>query len=656
MERLSGGLSRAPRLSGSSPTSGASFRSTAASEAARSSEAGVIQGWLLLALALVLGAICPAEASPCVFTSVPPRASFGPGDQLFASGIRSVPLMGISADKPLTLTFHADVPTKVEWRAGLADGPELRERLVVEEIDGGGAATTFCETDWTRLAHFGFDAIWLESGKRWRLEVFEENLTPDVSILDENRGSLVVTGPEARAVRVAPAPLPLFIIPGDAATTALLAKGLITKVRPGAPVPACPVTAASDVHDARPLSDADLPDGSLDVAGISQVVGGRRLFLKVGVVDAGASVRIRIEAKPVGRSAPTQPVCTVTLRGAAPSPDKWIVASAPWSDADQTRWMIVISARGQTSALHMATYRDRPPTWLHAPAVETDKLTCSSVLPSVDWTKLSRKPGRFQSAYALSVDTGLTDIGAPAAVLGSVAEAILLGVQSWRQACTACTPYQFSVIDIDGTVYVASSMLRGPQDDQRATFARGYPWDGRFWPGKGADYFLDSSPYVPVHFSDRQRARFCAQADERIALFSAARSPLCRPTVASSAGELRIHLRWRMTSLECGPGPTTVACWNGTDAIEFNLHDFSFYREIGHPLLGTSPHTVDLARVFAHEIGHWLGLGHMTTPTSIMSARFGDARCIDDKTTALVNKVAAGTLRPFFGNEALLYN
>jgi hypothetical protein len=87
-----------------------------------------------------------------------------------------------------------------------------------------------------------------------------------------------------------------------------------------------------------------------------------------------------------------------------------------------------------------------------------------------------------------------------------------------------------------------------------------------------------------------------------------------------------------------------------------NVNEFSFYAgDVGQVLVGTSDRQVDLVRVFAHEIGHWLGLGHLPSDGNIMSNTFGRARCIDDVVLEKLNAIASGRLQPSFEAEALLY-
>src|SRR5262249_51205141 len=144
----------------------------------------------------------------------------------------------------------------------------------------------------------------------------------------------------------------------------------------------------------------------------------------------------------------------------------------------------------------------------------------------------------------------------------------------------------------------------------------------------------------------RQRQRFCMQDDEKDYRFSAARSPLCRPSPPGSDQEMVVNLEWRPAGLTCDSRSAVVACWNGTDLIELNLKDYSFYvGDTGDDLLGKSAKGADLIRVFAHEVGHWLGLDHIDGDGNIMSDQLAAARCIDDRNMRLINAVAHGDVR-----------
>ena len=74
--------------------------------------------------------------------------------------------------------------------------------------------------------------------------------------------------------------------------------------------------------------------------------------------------------------------------------------------------------------------------------------------------------------------------------------------------------------------------------------------------------------------------------------------------------------------------PNIIAC-EKNNSVELDTHDFAFVsHESEGTFFGKGNRSVDLLRVIAHEVGHWIGLGHLQP--GIMAANFQDADCIND--------------------------
>lgn len=391
--------------------------------------------------------------------------------------------------------------------------------------------------------------------------------------------------------------------------------------------------------------------------GYIHALSGRNLFLKI--VAAAAPVTVRLAAKSIGLATPAVPVCTATIdRALAAGALPWIVASHPAQYVGHTlRWTIALSSAKPSAPLKLQVYRDRlPGQQPQAGNGEPDVHSCTRTYVPPQPPRSGVAGPVFRSAYALTVRTGLGGLDMAPRQRKAVVDAMLTAVGNWRASCARCSPYQFSVIDIDGEVHVPATMLQGGPENFRATFARNYPFDKRIAINRNNGYFTDATPMVKVSGTLRQRRRFCNQEPDPQHGFSAPNSPLCRPTLVPGADKMIIHVEWSKSKLPCGSRQGAVACWNGTDRIVMNLDEFSFYAgNLGEPLLGTASRQVDLVRVFTHEVGHWLGVGHLDAEGSIMSAHFADARCIDDLAAARLNDIAAGLEKPSRTPETLLY-
>jgi hypothetical protein len=323
------------------------------------------------------------------------------------------------------------------------------------------------------------------------------------------------------------------------------------------------------------------------------------------------------------------------------------------------QWRITLDSKGKSPALTYAVFRERRHSMAgqNVPPHNTAAYSCTSLdiqkQPPVDYLRAAT----FQSAYALTIHTTLQSEGVTGSAYRSIINALLTSIDNWRLICTSCSPYQFSVIAIDGQVYVPAGMLQGVPENYRATFIQGYPWMWTISQQKSSGLFSSAPSFTAVDNSARQRQRFCLQYDENQYRFSAKESPLCQSTTPpSSEREMVVNLKWRPGGLTCDDRPSVVACWNGTDQIELNLKGYSFYvGDTGSVLFGNAGKGADLVRVFTHEVGHWLGLDHLAGDGNIMSAELASARCMDDLDVRTINALAHGDIRRSNMPEALRY-
>lgn len=609
---------------------------------------GVRLVWILTSIFVALATLAatPAAAAPCVFEPIPdtrrpdepPRSFRDWGEYV------SAPVRGATQRAPMTVAFTPQGQAWLEWsRLAVAPKARLQQRLVIEtRLPGEERWRPFCETAWTaleRLSAFRRLGLAGVDGRRVRVSIYEADLSPSVTVLDEDRSRVSLQGAFAPVVEIRPEPLPEF-----------------DQLRIKAPPPERPCVTRRPPGDARAVTRAALPAGALDAPGAVYGLGGRRAYLRITGRGQGA-VKVTLLAKPLTYGVEPLVVCSRSVDSRTASGDEWIVGEAPWESVSTIRWFVRLEADRGAPPVAYELHTDRPAALeaMLTGAHEADVFSCTRAEPS--WRRpAASAASMFQGAYALTIRTDLQTMGADPAVRAEVVRALLIGVNNWRVVCVACTPYQFSVVDVDGEVYVPESMLQGQPENYRATFIRDYPWMLRPAIRKNTGLFSSAEPFVRVSGTDRQRSRFCVQDPEVESGFSASESPLCRPTPAPSDQEMLIQVVWRTAGLNCDPAPNVVACWNGTDLIEINARDYSFYAgDIGRTLIGTSPRGVDLIRVFTHEVGHWLGLPHLPSAANIMAARFTDARCIDDLNLARINQVASGEVAPSYAPEALHY-
>jgi hypothetical protein len=95
----------------------------------------------------------------------------------------------------------------------------------------------------------------------------------------------------------------------------------------------------------------------------------------------------------------------------------------------------------------------------------------------------------------------------------------------------------------------------------------------------------------------------------------------------------RIRVRFRDGPTSCGNDSNVIACRSDVELTEYNARDYRFViMAAGQETIGTGAIDVDLDHVIAHEMGHWIGLGHIDSGQSLMASSMEDSRCIDMRT------------------------
>jgi len=601
---------------------------------------------------LILPWISSAGAATCEFErqpvpALPPAGSTPAIPELEPYAL--VRVRGAEKDRPLSVTFGASASVWFHWRRFTTGGkPDLRQRVEIDRQPAGSKTfESFCDAAWTPLSQLpAFGRLKLDgsTAAQWRIRVYQDNLTPTVSILDEDLSEIAIAGRLDTDVKVDPAPLAYFDF---------------LRLPPDRRTPTCDTGIAGAPSDAELVRAVELPREALNVAGSIHALSGRHLYLKVGRLDAGRPVSVSVNVKPISFAMPDVPVCTIRLTEEVRDPGQWYRATFPGEIVGDTlRWTVTLFGAPLSPAMDLQLYRDRSPSQKTvADTRGADVYSCTQTSRIVERDGSYDTGASFRAAYALTVRTGLRELGVTGDVHRQVVDAMLSAINNWRVACTRCAPYQFSVIDVDGDVYVPQDMLAGTPENHRATFAKRYPWNNRISITKNNGLFTSAIPFVKVSGTPRQRQRFCNQHSEPNHRFSAADSPLCRPSVVSNEDEMIINVEWHRGAGPCGSKPGAVACWNGTDLIKMNLREFAFYAgDVGAILLGSSPRQVDLIRVFTHEVGHWLGLPHLSPDGNIMAYHFSEARCIDDVALTKLNAIASGLELPSNEAESLLYD
>lgn len=230
------------------------------------------------------------------------------------------------------------------------------------------------------------------------------------------------------------------------------------------------------------------------------------------------------------------------------------------------------------------------------------------------------------------------------------AEAVVLQAASlWVYSCVACKPDNLAVISVNGKVYTSEilRMLGGPS----RTVIAAPPLEPRKAEEQLAG-FLGSArvgtraPFLPYRRAENPRKDF-----ERVCTVKATaqdtptlkrvQDALCSD-VAPPGTSANIRVTFKDGETACGDDSDIVGCRADQELTQYNVRDYRFTVRPGDNSIGRGPVEVDLLQAVLHEMGHWIGLGHLQSGESIMAPSMEQARCIDFET---VKALAEQTFR-----------
>lgn len=225
---------------------------------------------------------------------------------------------------------------------------------------------------------------------------------------------------------------------------------------------------------------------------------------------------------------------------------------------------------------------------------------------------------------------------------------ILQSAALWVSACRECLPEHLSAIEVDGRLFLRAALARWIAERARVQPLTPQAVDATLDAALENEGFLNagkySTPkvkaleaYVPAETIARELADFCDHPAEASALSTLTKVhiALCQPELLPPIVRARIVVRLRPDGATyCGTDPEIIACRADVLLTEINTRDYRFRLNALLPAVGHGKVELELLPVLAHELGHWIGLGHLNSGGSIMSASAEQARCIDEATVA----------------------
>jgi len=371
---------------------------------------------------------------------------------------------------------------------------------------------------------------------------------------------------------------------------------------------------------------------------------------------AGSKLTVRLRVKYSG-DGPYVEICPPTIfEGGTPQS---IEAELPTQDA-YSIWRVELALSKPPAAREKASLEFTRERVLVPPDPFRAEPGWNSARGLACFDRVTQFQGVPQSTNAFAGRTRL-NIALPAA--GSVpignaeraaAETVVLQAASlWVYSCVACKPDNLVVVSVNENAYVSETlhMLAGPprtvvappplepaETEQMLTRFLG---SARI--GVGAPFL----PYRRTENPQKDFERLCAVRATEVGTPTLKRvqDALCRSKVPpGTSANIRVNFKNGETA--CGNDADIVGCRADNELTQYNVRDYRFTAQPSGISIGSGPIEVDLLQAVLHEMGHWIGVDHLTKGESIMAPSMEQARCIDFETVKAVAEQTFGNSGP----------
>ena len=410
------------------------------------------------------------------------------------------------------------------------------------------------------------------------------------------------------------------------------------------PPPSCTaLTGAPAGRDA--FRTVKLAVGPNPITHVRLAVAGKRLV----VLLPPAAGRLTLSVKAANDGA-FEPVCKGVAVGGAGGP-RMIEGLAPRRLAGSVwRVELVLSATANPLSQELTLLREPGSGWdadwapLAEPLTEAEGLLC---VVGRDWPE-RRLAGGFAGRVRLSVDTRDPDYPLTPTQSAALTGAMLRAVALWVQGCGPCRPDHLTVVEIDGQIYVRDALATfyeenlaghrsGPNDLPGLEAAFGEALEPLIHLAAGEPPMIPRAKmfagYRPLTGSGVDASVFCTlPTSAATPMLQAVQRAICAPRLLPATQGATIWVRFRNGATACGNSSNIIGCRADHELTEYNVRDYRFAASSDGVVIGNGAVELDLLHVLLHEMGHWIGLGHLNSGESIMASSMRQARCIDGPT------------------------
>lgn len=259
----------------------------------------------------------------------------------------------------------------------------------------------------------------------------------------------------------------------------------------------------------------------------------------------------------------------------------------------------------------------------------------------------------FAKSFHLDIRVRESSYKLSASQLREVERLSLAVASTWNRACVNCQPLNLSVITFNGNNFAHSAIaqwvrtkLAVPLDAEFLNMSLGVA-KGRNRIGTDGI----SSSYQPIADLSTEFQDICKlQTLPSHANISELKRQVCNGAPRGAQSSTNILIDFVEGRTACGNNRNIIACRADNELTEFNVRDFKFvFSGSSVASVGNGKIEVDFSHVLLHEMGHWIGLGHIDSGNSAMASSLEQSRCIDAVTVERLSSVVASGFgdRPF---------
>lgn len=393
------------------------------------------------------------------------------------------------------------------------------------------------------------------------------------------------------------------------------------------------------------------------------VTAGDHLVLR-SVSQTSLTIRVRIAVKLSGDSTFEEVCATDAWTPGFDSP--LFSARLPRQDNGSV-WRIELTVEGAAHAVggqvsievlrapNSTVDVDRPP--LSEVWNDAFGLLCIDDIPAARFQK--RSAHGFSGIVRLDVDTVSPGIRMNSAQEDRLRELVLRAVSIWVQGCAACRTEQLVVVLIDGRFFIRASVVdwydREYQAMSRGASSQTLETDLRntlepvqvlqaTGPGESLPRSKMLTPYVEIESPSERFSALCERSPKPVTpVLSTVRNAVCFRDELPQRDRASIRIRFREGATYCGDDVDIIACRADRELTEYNVRDFRFDTGDDAAPIGDGDIEVDLLMAIVHEMGHWIGLGHINKGESVMADSADVARCIDFNTISTLVRTRTGS-------------